>query len=414
MKNFGALAVATLLSVVSARDNSLARDSESKNELMETDYIEAEAPALTDVPLESFPEPERETVLSDSIPIDDSKESETLDSFAESRLSTYPAPYSPWAIAYSPYTIDGLCKSTSTIESDIEAIASKRFRSIRLHSADCSILSTISPQLETYDLSLILGIYIPAPSSDAQTSQGLDTEQQDLISAQIQDIMTWASSSKGRDDLEGGYKHVEMIVLGNEAIFNGFLSASDLADLLGTTRAAFHKDHYRGMITTTEPLQTMQENAATLCPYLDVVAANIQPYFHHAISAFDAGEYIAHALAELRGYCPSVPFVSLDSISPKDSDESNATSMKSTVRPWSGWKEVFNLETGWPRSGVVNGRARPGVEEQRIAIESILEEPTGIAGSRSVFASWEDEEWRGKDEWGVERSWGCGHVFESV
>lgn len=69
--------------------------------------------------------------------------------------------------------------------------------------------------------------------------------------------------------------------------------------------------------------------------------------------------------------------------------------------------EAWNIETGWPSRGSANGVAVPGWWEQKVAMEAIRREE----GGRSVFAGWEDEGWREEGEWGVERSWGCGHLF---
>ena len=52
--------------------------------------------------------------------------------------------------------------------------------------------------------------------------------------------------------------------------------------------------------------------------------------------------------------------------------------------------------------------AVPGKEEQQKAIESIREK----AGGKSTFFSFVDDLWKAEGEFGVERSWGCSHLFE--
>ncbi len=66
-----------------------------------------------------------------------------------------------------------------------------------------------------------------------------------------------------------------------------------------------------------------------------------------------------------------------------------------------------NLETGWPRGGRRNGVAVPGVWEQGVAVGGIL----GGSGGRSVVLGFGDDGWKDEGEFGVERSWGCGHLF---
>jgi len=47
------------------------------------------------------------------------------------------------------------------------------------------------------------------------------------------------------------------------------------------------------------------------------------------------------------------------------------------------------------------------VAEQKEAVESIRT----MVGEKSVFLSFEDDLWKGEGALGVERSWGCGHLF---
>ncbi len=61
-----------------------------------------------------------------------------------------------------------------------------------------------------------------------------------------------------------------------------------------------------------------------------------------------------------------------------------------------------------PSKGSKNGVAIPGSWEQRIAVEGIRK----MAGGKSTFFSFVDDEWKEEGEWGVERSWGCGQLFD--
>lgn len=71
---------------------------------------------------------------------------------------------------------------------------------------------------------------------------------------------------------------------------------------------------------------------------------------------------------------------------------------------------AVNLETGWPRRGAAHGEAVPGFLEQWMAVAGIMEEAGGV----SVFLGFADEGWKDEGEFGVEGSWGCGHVFGEV
>jgi exo-beta-1,3-glucanase (GH17 family) len=250
---------------------------------------------------------------------------------------------SQWCMTYSPYNGDGTCKDKASVSSDIAAIAAKGFTSVRLYSTDCSGLLHVGAAVKSHGLKLVLGIYI--------SNRGVaDAE------AQIKDIIDWTSGDWGR---------VEMIVVGNEALFNGYCAADALVDLIATAKAAFAKAGYSGPITTAEPINILKEHAASLCPVLDVVAANIHPFFNSDVTADTAGDFVAQELQHLQQICPG-----LDS---------------------------YNLETGWPSAGSHNGAAVPGVSEQQAAIISIQKK----AGSHSVFFSFVDDKWKDEGQFGV-------------
>lgn len=250
---------------------------------------------------------------------------------------------SHWCITYSPYNADGSCKDEGAVSSDIATIAAKGFTSIRLYSTDCSGLHHVGAAVKSHGLNLVLGIYI----SDSGIA---DAEQQ------INEIIAWT---------DGDWGCVEMIVVGNEAVFNEYCTPDALVDVIKEAKAAFQEAGYSGPITTTEPINVLREHAATLCPILDVVAANIHPFFNSGVTAETAGDFVAKELQHLQSVCPGLV--------------------------------SYNLETGWPSAGVANGAAVPGTGEQQAAIISILK----AAGSNSVFFSFVDDLWKAEGEFGV-------------
>ena len=262
---------------------------------------------------------------------------------------------SQWCMTYSPYTASGDCKTASAVSSDIAAIASKGFSSIRLYSTDCSGLAHVGSAASSHGLKIILGIFISETGISAAEEQ-------------IDEIIQWSKEGEG-------FTGVEMIVVGNEAVFNGYASASDLAAFITKCKAAFAAAGYTGPITTTEPINVLQEHGSTLCPVLDAAAANIHPFFNADVAAANAGAFVAQELALLEKICPGL--------------------------------EAYNLETGWPSAGQTNGEACPGEEEQRVAIASIKEH----VGGKSAFFSFENDLWKSEGEFAVEQSWGCSQLF---
>lgn len=250
---------------------------------------------------------------------------------------------SHWCITYSPYNADGSCKDDASVSTDIVLIAAKGFTSIRLYSTDCSGLNNVGAAVKSHGLKLVLGIYISDSGiADAET--------------QIADIITWTG---------GDWGCVEMIVVGNEALFNEYCTPAALVDFITRAKSAFSGAGYSGPITTTEPINVLRENAATLCPVLDIVAANIHPFFNSDVTADTAGDFVAMELQNLQTICPGLA--------------------------------SYNLETGWPSAGSPNGAAVPGVSEQRAAILSIQK----AAARNSVFFSFVDDSWKEEGQFGV-------------
>ena len=243
---------------------------------------------------------------------------------------------SHWCITYTPYNNDGSCKDSQSVASDVASIAAKGFSSIRLYSTDCSGLQNIGAAAKSHGLKLVLGVFI--------SEAGIST-----ASAQVTEITTWAA---------GSWDSVEMIVIGNEAVFNKYCGASELAGFISSAKSTFAQAGYSGPVTTTEPLNILTENAHLLCPVVDIAAANIHPYFNGAVTAEGAGDFVVQELKLLGTLCPGLA--------------------------------TYNLETGWPSAGPANGAAVPGQSEQIIAIESIRK----AAGGKCSFFSFADDKWK--------------------
>lgn len=287
---------------------------------------------------------------------------------------TIGSPSSQWAITYTPYTNSLACLSPSTIRADVAAIARKGFTSIRLYSIDCSALHHVGQAALTHGLKMIIGIQLDDGLEDAEI--------------QLSELISWATNNSSDPDPNPAttdstnnnkWSLIELIVIGNEAIFNTHTDPSTLATFITTSRSTLRSSLYSGPITTTEPLSILTQHSALLCPILDIPASTIHPFFHPSIPAHHAGTYLRSQLVLLSRICPNLM---------------NETSIA--------------LETGWPSRGRANGKAVPGYLEQWIAVAGMLEE--GVGG-RSVFLGWGDEGWRDGGEFGVEGSWGCGHVF---
>ncbi|KAK2758747.1 hypothetical protein FQN54_003437 [Arachnomyces sp. PD_36] len=275
---------------------------------------------------------------------------------------TEPAPAPPsggiggsgdkYGITYSPYTDSGECKDAVSVIADLLLAKLAGFEAVRIYSTDCDGLQTVGDAASLHGLKMILGVFIDGA--------GIPKAQE-----QVNEITNWAQWDK-----------VDLIVVGNEALFGGIVDAGTLASFISSSAQSFKSAGYSGLVTTTEPLNIWQEQGAALCSCVDVLGANLHPFFNSEVSPSDAGSFVKSQMDLVSEICPG--------------------------------KEVVTLETGWPSGGSANGLALPGIFEQLTAVTSIVQE----VGKKSVLFSFANEKWKPQGEFGVEQNWGCIDAFE--
>lgn len=258
-----------------------------------------------------------------------------------------------WAITYTPYTNTGGCKDETSVAADVAAIAAAGFITIRVYSCDCSTLEFVGAACETYGLKLILGVFInDSGCSGAQP--------------QVDAITAWAK-----------WELVELIVIGNEAVFNGYASAGDLASFISSAQTEFGNAGYTGPCTTTEPLDIWQANVEVLCHVVTVVGCNVHPFFNADVDADHAGSFISGQLEIIDTICSGITGII--------------------------------LETGWPSAGTgCNGLACPGVSQQATAVAGIKD----AVGGRAAMFSYTNDLWKAAGDFGCEQSWGLIQLYQ--
>jgi exo-beta-1,3-glucanase (GH17 family) len=259
-----------------------------------------------------------------------------------------------WAMTYTPYTEDGNCKAASEVDSDVAAIASAGFSTLRVYSTDCNTLENVGAACRKHGLRLIVGVFIGAHGC-SNGSPSVD----DQLSA----LKKW-----------DGWDLVDLCVVGNEALFNGFCTVSQLTSLIERTKSEL-ASVYTGPFTTTDVVSAWQNNDVTqLCAAIDVVACNAHAYFNPDTKPKHAGKFVKGQLAIVEGICN---------------------------------KSGLILETGWPNAGKCYGVACAGPQEQAEAIHSIEDE----VGDKAVFFSFRNDKWKAPGDCNCERNWGCAEVF---
>ena len=258
-----------------------------------------------------------------------------------------------WAMTYTPYSANGQCKSAEDVMTDIKAVSAAGFTSIRLYSTDCSGLENVGSACKAAGIKMIIGIFIEA--------SGISGAQE-----QVTDIIAWAQ-----------FDIVELIVIGNEAVFNGYCSASDLAAFITSCKSAFSGAGYSGPCTTTEPVDVWQSNHETLCAVVDIVAFQGHPFYNAGTDAASAGTFVQSQFDIMNALCP-------------------------------GKSESYNLECGWPSAGSCNDKACPGTSEQVTAIQAISSATGGITVIMSTF----DDDWKPAGQFDEDQHWGALHCYQ--
>lgn len=261
---------------------------------------------------------------------------------------------SQYGITFTPYTSSGDCMSQAQVIKSLQDIKAKGFKLVRVYSTDCNALKYIGSACKEIGMNIIIGVDIK--------SAGVSGAQE-----QVQEIVHWAQWSM-----------VKLIVIGNEAISDGYCNASELASFLSSAKNAFEAAGYSGNVTTSEPVKVWQEyGSSELCKHVGIVGANIHPYFNSNVTAAQAGNFALSEYQSLERICG---------------------------------KSVLNLETGWPNTGDANGAAVPSVTEQETTIKAIAE----AIGPMSVFFSYANDDWKLPGPFNVEQHWGCFPVFSAI
>lgn len=261
-----------------------------------------------------------------------------------------------WAMTYTPYdSTTGDCKTADAVDSDVASIANSGFTVLRVYSTDCDTLPNVGAAAAKYGLKMIVGIFI----SEVGCANGSPD-----VDSQISALKEWA-----RWDL------VDLMAVGNEALYDGYCTPQELVDLIGHVRSEL--SDYTGPYTTTDIVSAWQQEdvQSVVCGAVDVVAANVHAYFSANVAPADAGDFVKGQIEIVEQACAN--------------------------------KTGYVLECGYPTSGAANGLSIPSVLNQKIAITAIQE----TIGDKVVFFSMFDDEWKSPGECECEQHWGVGSLF---
>ena len=268
---------------------------------------------------------------------------------------------SHWAMTYTPYGGDGhgrtWCKQPGQIAEEVGTIAGKGFTTLRIYSTDdCDQLAAVHKACKEHGLTLIVGVFFKDAGACEQDLQS----QLEVITSHF----------------DGDYAAVELITVGNECISAGSCHAGQLAGLISSAKETLSGAGYKGPVSTALIVSDWTDNAHSLCSVVDLVAAQVHPFFsERTIAPHEAGTYFEEQFELAQGAC--------------------------------GNKPVLCSETGWPHTGGSYKGQTAGTAEQAKAIESLRQNK--YVGKTTFFANGDDL-WKNNQE-EYEMYFGCLDQF---
>lgn len=239
--------------------------------------------------------------------------------------------------------------SAEAVLADLQTIKAAGFEHVRTYSVDCDTLSVVCDQAISLGFTLTVGVYL----DDTGTVRG---------QADLSAVIAWAQ-----------WSNVVVINIGNEAVFNGWISATAMVAFIGTATSQLRAAGYNGIVSTVETVGTYQANPI-LCDAVEtIIHANIHAYFNAECTSSEAGSFVVSQQQLVAGLCG---------------------------------KQVIISESGWPSGGGNNGAAIASPEDQETAINSIWQ----ATGGACTFFSYKNDPWKPA---GVEQYFGTQPPLKS-
>lgn len=219
-----------------------------------------------------------------------------------------------YGIAYSPYNMDGTCKTAAQVLADFASLG--EYGLVRTYGTDCDTVASVYAACKATGKKLFAGIF---------SLSGLNDEVSTLIAG-----------------VNGDWSAMYTISIGNELVNSGQASAAEVMAAVSTARALLRTAGYGGSVVTVDTLAaTIRPGNSILCDESDYCAVNAHPFFDTTATAANAGEWLTINLNTLKGVLANPS------------------------------QKIVITETGWPSAGGANGAAIPSPGNQAAAISSI-------------------------------------------
>ncbi|KAF5677300.1 glucanase [Fusarium heterosporum] len=234
-------------------------------------------------------------------------------------------------ISYAPYRADHQCKTEDEISHDLSRLAND-YSVLRIYGTECDQVANLHSCAKSHGMKLFLGIW---------SIDDVQTEAQRII-----------------DGIDGDWDMVDTISVGNELVNNKAASPAQVIAAVKQARAIFRGAGYQGPVVTVDTFMAANANPE-LCNESDYCAVNAHAFFDAHTSAEEAGQWLSNTVEELRSKV-------------------------------SGNKRIVVCETGWPTQGNTNGKAVPGITQQKAALESIRDAFADHPENLILFSAFDD------------------------
>ncbi|RCI07593.1 hypothetical protein L249_1643 [Ophiocordyceps polyrhachis-furcata BCC 54312] len=251
-----------------------------------------------------------------------------------------------FGIAYAPYRADHECKSADETKQDFQ-IMGQFYSLVRIYGTACADESNFFEAAKAHNMKVFLGIW--------------DTKS---IEKEVEAI---------RKIVNGDWGYIHTISVGNEMVNSGQAEASEMVKAVNDARRRVREIGYTGPVVTVDTFGAYKNNP-DLEKASDYCAFNGHGFYDSTNPANSTGPWLKKVV--------------------KDSCQN--------------LENAVVAESGWPKRGISNGKAVPGVEEQAAALRSITEVfPTDAEnGVKVILFSAFDDKWKDPGLFNVEQSWG--------
>jgi exo-beta-1,3-glucanase (GH17 family) len=245
-----------------------------------------------------------------------------------------------YGVTFTGHNSDGSCMPSKEVAKSIHSMKSHGIKNIRTYSQECDQLDAILKAIKKEGgMTVLAAVWLDGSSKDEQ---------------EISKLKAVLAKNKGNSAISG-------ILVGNEVVFSGGMSASTLINKIKAV-----KKFARGFKVGTADITT--SFSKELIAVSDFLAVNIHPFFG-GVTESDA--------------------------------MSNLNAQVSNFKKTAGSKEILVTETGWPTVGSSNQKSKPSTSNAEKYVSALSKSKL-----KYYYFEWQDSEWKDGGQYNIEKHFG--------